>query len=414
MRQPADQFASYLRRLRQERGWGSTTLSKAVGRSRTYLGVWERDAGAVPKRDVLDRVAEVLELSKTDRNELLRLAASRSTGSLVGYSGAVDPDANLLSALLEVEHDWPSEPSRPNPRSERAQLFIASAAWALAEAVATRTTILPPFSAIRWPRRLSQLGIVPDLMRNPSAIPVPKELVEEEMPFVDELTAPPTPADTYTQSLAMARIYRRLLFSDFARARQAAELLQHWSYDLSQPLAECTTLRFRLTDIHEHHGLKDVSCDVVSSLSRRSLACYLWVEGNRPTKGKKPAGWYAKAEHCDWVALSTIAGAFPAKLISYEIGQDFRNASYITNSSIFDGILGAIRATMGVKAQSQQSIEDKLRGSPDGWIGDDPVGVKPWLLSGVDPHLLAARGRALLSFVPDPNDKKKASARRSQ
>ena len=64
MTEPHDDFGAYLRKLRAARGLTSQAVSRAVGRSDTYIGGWERYGRAI-KLDALGAVADKLDLSRS-------------------------------------------------------------------------------------------------------------------------------------------------------------------------------------------------------------------------------------------------------------------------------------------------------------------------------------------------------------
>lgn len=399
---PCDAFGEYLANLRKQRGISARGLSQALGLSEAYIYKWEHESRVRVTRTVLERVVTELDVSEDERQELFRLAdlrdAPETAKHLYESSQAGDPDRNLLHALLEIEHDWPSEPSTPNPHSTRARLLLDAASWPLARIAAHCTEALRPFAHVRWPQPLIDLGIVP-AVDSEEAIAIPDALVEEELPFVHLLKDPVTPKDVDTQSLAMARTYKRLLFSDAQRARAALEPVQRWSYDRTQDLAECLSITFKTTDIDKKAGFQDVTCSVVEAVGHRDLAKYLWVMGNDLPGDQPPARWYAKATESDTAAMNALAYLFPAELKSYELGQNLRDAFYCVRSASWATAQQSLCKHYGMEYGSAPKLESELRANPRLFLHGDE-GRNPAELVTVPKELIEARARAALSFIP--------------
>jgi len=397
MRQPGDEFGRELRTLRKAHGFGTVALSEAVGRGRNFIGRWERDAMAIPRRDVLLRVIEVLRLTDAERGTLLRLADQRALpdGKPAALQPSIDPDETLLHALLTVGHDWPSEPDRPNPQSERVQPLIDAVAWVLAEIAATiDTDILPPMN-IRWPEPLVRLGIVPEPTQAVDLIDIPDAVVNEEMPFVGDMTEPVTREDAKTQSIAMARAYRRVLFSDIDRARALVAHVENWAFDRSQVLSNAVSVQFRSRRVHESHGFIDVTAARVIVVARRSLARRLWTMAD--------ALWCCEAEPLDWFSLWSSVFTSTKTLIVYQWGQDVRDSLYAMRSPTWASVVEQTMHEHNLRPGSEQKLQEELYAGELSADSKERLIQNAHRLACIDQTILIKRMRALEVMVMPPD-----------
>ena len=400
MREPVDQFGRRLRELRKARGMTADKLSRQIGGYKTLAGNLEREHRAV-SRQVLHKIADALDLSPAQHQELLRLAALRQVPDDLKdqFAPPSDPDSNLLTALLEIDHEWPSEPPEPNPRSERAQLLLDAMAWLLAERTQWRKDILVPFTGIRWPEPLVRLGIVGDgcVSREVNArgearhpIDIPESLLREELPFVDQLKEPITPLDGATQSRGMARVYRRLLFSDPDRARAVVGTLEHWAYDRTQQTAERIDFRFVDTARRPSYPSPeyDIGCRVISIAQERRLAFSLWHMDLAIEKFGTPPPWYCQWDPADWVALQTIGFVDRTNVQQWQHRQRVRDAWYMLLHG-FSSVLESMREEFGVELGSEPELEEELKACELSPEMKQRVMAAPWRLAAIeDDHVL--------------------------
>lgn len=399
MKQPGDEFGTELRRLRKARGIGAVSLSGKVGRGANYVGELERNVNAIPRRDVLLRMVEKLELSGTERERLLKLADRRAApnGAKDSFTITSDPDANLFEALLRIDHDWPSKPPSPNPRSERAQLLIDAAAWVLAEIAAVESKILPPFTGIRWPEPLRRLGIVPDVAWEDAFAPAP-ELIEEELPFVGQLTENLTPMDAYTQSIGMARVYRRMLFNNSDATRELVSVLERWEYDRSYSLHDCISLIFRSRAHNEVYGFRDVRSPVIIDVAQRSLALVLWSGGQTR---RKPIPWWSDLGiHTDRAMLDVFS---KFSLTNYDLGTGLRQAIVCIRSRVWPYEAETIRLRAGYDANKVGDVEGELRVGELSEETHNSIVGNYWHLGGIEQQVLLHHARSMEARVPAPD-----------
>ncbi len=401
--QPCDPFGQLLSDLRKDRRFSARRLSQALGLSEAYIYKWEHEPRIRITRTVLERVVTELAASDSERRELFRLAdlrdAPETAKHLYESAPDADSDRNLLDALLDVPHDWPSQPTTPTTRSERAQLLIDAAAWALAELACDRTDLLPPFTHIRWPEPLRRLGIVPEV-DSAVAIDPPAGLLEQELPFIDQLAEPVTNIDAFTQSLGMARVYRRMLFSDSKRASDAAGLLDSWQYDRVQSLSKCVSLRFGRLALHEASGAQDVDCKTVASAAMRSLACHLWTAGQIR---RRKLNWWCGYESIDAMALVGLTSR-PEHNWNYGCASGLRDSVYIMRSRIWPYALTAIRRQFQIDPGGQSELEEQLRQLHLDDSMRAQIGSNAWLFASVDPKVLSSYVRALDAALPPPDE----------
>lgn len=396
MHDAPDEFGRLMRRLRKDRGLSLSSLSQSVGLGRNYIGYWERDASIVPRREVLLHVVTALKLTDQEARELLRLADLRGSTEATRHlhHSAVDPDANLLEALLTIEHAWPSQPPTPHVRSERAQPLIDSAAWVLAHAAAVDTDILPAIN-IRWPDSLIQLGVVPKPATGIELIEIPEEILAEEMPFVGQLAEPVTREDAKTQSIAMARVYRRVFFWDTGRARAIAEHVERWDHDKSQALHNAVSFRFHTLGMHERHGFTDITTDRVISVARRSLAKNLWTMAG--------ADWCCEADGADWYSLWSSVFTSTKLLTSYQLGDHIRDSVYAMRSPTWADVIAETMRSHNLTPGSEKQIEEQLYAGELSAESKDRIIQNAHRLACVDQTILIKRVRALEAMILPPD-----------
>ena len=286
-----DEFGEYLAKLRTERRLSGQALGNAVGKSDDYIGGWERENRPINK-SVLAKVGDVLGLTDIERRELFRLADLRAApiGDRHFYSLlAANNDPIVFRALVEVDHEWAGEPKhldaiRAVESLREAMWVIAGVGRVLATVAAAHTHILPPFSHVRWPKLLVQAERVPP--SDPAAVVV--DLSRWDVIPALDVAEPANPwSDAFnvaSLSEGMAFKYRQAVFLDLDRARQAASLLQYWS--LRTVGASCyLTLRFRHADLQDKFGATHVHWKELSDSAHRSLALWLWLNGQSAAGG---------------------------------------------------------------------------------------------------------------------------------
>src|SRR5262245_4779711 len=92
---PQEPFASLLRTLRQERNLTQSSLADTAGYDRSYISYLERGLRN-PTRDVVLTIAQVLDLSPSERNKLLLSARFAAEDAELGHS------INLNDRLVEL------------------------------------------------------------------------------------------------------------------------------------------------------------------------------------------------------------------------------------------------------------------------------------------------------------------------
>lgn len=387
MRVPPDEFGKYLRSLRKKRGVPADRLSLTLGKSKVYVGDWERKANLRPNREVLIRVAEVLQLTEPERRKLFRLADQRSAPQMVMLQNpfGADANANLLHELLQIDgHEWAAEPKEPTPEHQPESELLEAVGWVLARHAAT-TDILPPFTHIAWPEELVRIGALP---------PVDKAVFPDGAPEQHQIpyslfTGGPIKRleleDIANHSVVMAHAYRDLLFGDSDRTRDIVKVLQWWSCR-SDGLTTRLTMRFRTTDIQEAYGVDDVDMDVVSAVGERSLAFYLWLFWRKGRTQKPPPLWFCDLDSSDVNALTTVGRAHPHTLRTRHDRGALRDALYTMQSPFWPCVLLMLRTHYNVSEGSEHDLEQELKTVPLGDATRLRILSEPWRLSVVDPR----------------------------
>jgi transcriptional regulator with XRE-family HTH domain len=388
MRQPPDEFGRYLRSLRRSRRLSADRLSVKVGRKKTYIGDWERKPNLRPNPEVLLRVADELELSDPERRKLLRLADERNPVRAVALSNpfAVEADANLLHALLQVEgFDWPGKPREPSPENEPESELVEAIGWVLARYAATTGVI--PLADIGWPPALVKLGVFPPIDKKRFPTGEPEELGLPYEAFIEGSTDRLSPEAVLHQSIVVANAYRHLLFDNLDRTHAIVNELQHWScrYD---GLSTRLSLKFRRTDHQELWGFDDVDLGVVSEASERSLAFYLWIWWRWKKKSKRTAQWFCEIAQSDWLALSTVGRAHPDSLRTYQQRRVLRDALFAMEIGYWPVALTIIREAHGIAEGSEPELEKELSAVPLSDAARLRILSEPWRLAAVNPEVI--------------------------
>lgn len=408
VREPHDEFASFLMRLRKGRGVSARKLSQSLGFNEAYVYQWEHEPRRV-NREVLDRIARLLEATPTERRDLFRLADMRGAPDSVKhlYDAQVDPDQTLLEAILERPHNWPSEPPVPNAHSERAQPLLDAMAWTLAKLASRENAgVLDPFTDIMWPRQLRDCAILSTAIPDNNPVAMPQAIVEQELPFIDQLRLPVSAMDAATQSIAMARAYRRLLFSDRERARKLAESIEFWEYDRHQLLSEAVSIRLSESDLNDKFGMTDVSCRVVASVTRRSLAGILWLfcNGQCQIEGREAElryrAWHCVIEPEDWTTLSMASWIESRHLESFHNAQELRDSIARMKTWAWPFVVRQICEMHNVKYGSDHALIKKLNESVYGDSFHRELRQDPWRLAAVPPDALLRKLQAYNMLVP--------------
>ncbi len=386
VRKPPDEFGSYLRSLRNKRHMPGDRLSAKLDKSKTYIGDWERNANLRPNREVLIRVAEVLQLAEPERRKLFRLADQRAVpqAAMLQNPFGVDAHANLLHELLRIDgYEWPAEPKEPTPEHQPESELLDAIGWVLARHAATRD-ILPPFTHIAWPEDLVRIGALPPVDATVFPDGAPEQF---QIPY-SLFTGGPINRleleDVANHSVVMAHAYRDLLFGDLDRTREIVKELQCWTCR-GDGLTTRLTLRFRTTDAQEGYGVNDVDMDVVSAVGERSLAFYLWLGWRKGKRQKSRPLWFCDLDSTDMNALTTVGRAHPDTLRTRRDRGVLRDALYAMQSPFWWCILLLLRTHYNVGEGSKHDLEQELATVPLCEATRLRILAEPWQLSVVDP-----------------------------
>ena len=401
MREPVDQFGRRLRELRKARGLAANELSAKARVSRTFVSKWEREPRIVNKA-ILQRVAAALNLSEAEHAELSRLAVLRQVpdelkDQLTPHS---DPDSNLLTALLEIDHEWPSEPPDPNPRSERTQLLLDAVAWPLIFAYAASEYRWGPQAwHLQWPETIARLWHVREEKNPKPRIYMPEAILREEAPFLDQIGDARTLLDATTQSIGMARVYRRALFADLDRTRAlVSDRVKFWAYDRLQHLAESATLESYTPDATDAWDFADVSCRVAAFVGERDVARSLWYS----LVAFLHDPWHCEWQAFDWLALQTIAMA-DTRILKHSFWdrQHVRDALFIFHAESWAEVTYTLRSRFGDGRNTKNDLESQLEA---GVLEDDMrrlIAAEPWRVAAVDRQLLIRYLKSKMELVPE-------------
>ncbi|MCK4624893.1 MAG: helix-turn-helix transcriptional regulator [Phycisphaerae bacterium] len=375
MREPVDQFGRKLRGLRKARGVTGDGLSRQIGGYKTLVGKLEREPRAVSP-EVLRKIAGALTLSPAEFQELSRLAALRYIpADFVGqYPPVPDPDQNLLAALLEVDHEWPNQPTEPNTQSQSIRSLIDAVAWVLLN-LERQGSSLPPaiFGRLRWPEPITKLGLMPE-PRCADPIDIPLAIIRQELPAVDRLRIPETDAESEAFYLALGRALRRTLFSDTACVAKLVRWMPFWSYERAPELAGVVRLyahrgceplieRSLIDQIKDGPFINDISARVVADVAERTGASWLRYCGRVSLKrhGGRNVEW-APCFDAGPMGLATLHAIGLSQTMHYETygeGQSLRDAAYLIwhGSPWFKRIAEKHGFTVG----SDPALDEQLR-----------------------------------------------------
>jgi hypothetical protein len=304
------------------------------------------------------------------------------------YDPAFEADQNLLTALLERPHDWPSEPPSPTARSERARLLIDAMAWHLAT---HRGNAILLFEDLLWPEPLIRLGIAAGpnaTFPRLASIEIPEALVRQELPFVDQLKHPLTPLDGATQSRGMARAYRRFLFGDLERTRQVVADVSHWTYDRHQESSE--RISIKPDERWPTLGVEDVNCRIMARAAERVLSVCIWHDTNA-LQPKDPFPWYCEWDPSDWVALQTVGFLDVGKLSAYQNRQRLRDARYVIDDVAWPYVMKSMREEFKIEFGTERDLEKQLQALELTKAMRRKIMAEPWRLSGVLDFFLVKR-----------------------
>lgn len=376
MREAADEFGRYLRKLRRERKWGSTGLSEAVGKHRTYIGLWEKDASVKVNRAVLHQVCEALKLSEPEKQQLFSLAdrRNRPAGVTEQLSETDRMLVNVHAALSEVPYTLPDDiAGKPQ------------GLWLLGEcgsSLLTYWAIIGPEYGVEkfhWPDDIYENKIVDSSWRKDAAIDFPPELMAT---FAPRLKVPNdlTEAAARTIGEAMADLIRRYYLSDLDRCREAAHALRRWSLvdddeaglivqfrsvnpdegpDVPWPgmFPSDRQSRQRRSAPPDPIGIHGVRLPIAESYLRRDVIAHVW-EGLSGRKRIDPLGEYPhQFDFIDSTIYPTyiLAKGFLSdrKPLGKMWLQSFRDALYILRSTAW----GSIRSA-GVLARQMFDVHE--------------------------------------------------------
>lgn len=270
MTKPCDDFGAYLQKLRAKRRVTAQAVSRAVGKSDTYIGGWERYDRTV-NMDILESVIEELGLSPAERQQLQTLAFKRNYPDLQ-YEFTDDvklATANVSSALHYVEHESVEVGS-----FEPAGDATVAGCYLLALYAISGFTDYG-VDVIEWPEWVYKNKIV---RQSASARPLPKGLLAKVRmaPSLEKRFAR-TRLATSIAGCALADVYRLWLFSDLDRSLKLAAALSRFSIDWD-PLLQ-TMLTFDFADARADRLLnaQRVRGSVIVHTCKRLLTDRVWT-----------------------------------------------------------------------------------------------------------------------------------------
>jgi transcriptional regulator with XRE-family HTH domain len=384
MRTPTDEFARRLRELRREHGFTADRLSVQCGVAKSYIGRWEREPCLV-NREILQRVAEALELPAVDRKELFRLADLRNAPDAAKeiYRSAADPDEILFGVLMELDHHWPEELGRSLERTHHSNAIVDALGWAI---LRRESRVRPDggdatCARADWPDAIAVLGFASTSGRGFS---VPLDVVRQEVPQALSGQLPSTEADSEAFFLGLARAYRRAFFADVKRAREAARVVIRWEYARTQGPHGRLFADFKpelLKDAWDeseppaefYDDIEGVTCPLVAETEHRAIAQYMRSRACQHLR-KDPLSsraWkpYFRSGSAELAVLQTVAMAEMKERSNANDFQDILDARYIVASRTWfqrdcvgDGSLPAIPAEDWSEMCENGRISDAIRG----------------------------------------------------
>ncbi len=269
MSQTHDEFGVYLQKLRTKRGMTAQAVSRAVGKSDTYIGGWERYNRTV-NMDILSVVVQKLGLTPSERQQLMKLAFNRNHPDV--WSELTDDAqiaaSNVANALAYVEHGPIDEDVLDGVSDATVPACFLLALYAISGFTEYGV------DAIKWPEWVYKNKIV---KRKESAHPIPKGLLSTvALPSSLEKRFVNSTLGTSINGRAMAGVYRLWLFSDLDRSMTLASAMSRYSMDWD-PLLQ-TRLTFDFADGRADRLLnaQGVSAKVISRTCERLLIDRVW------------------------------------------------------------------------------------------------------------------------------------------
>lgn len=105
-------FAEYLKEKRQQRGFTLRGFADKVGIAPSYMSDIEKSKRNAPTQDILNKIADVLELTNDEQNMLLDLAATDKDAIAQDLTNYVSENSAVRVALRKAkelklgEEEW--------------------------------------------------------------------------------------------------------------------------------------------------------------------------------------------------------------------------------------------------------------------------------------------------------------------
>jgi len=377
-------------KLRRDRGLSARALSMKLGLAESYLHKWEHDAGRRVSREVLARVAEVLELGDPQRRELFRLADARDVPEHARhlYDSPNRFLQNIDQAIRSVDH--PAE-CEELPSSEW-ETFIEAVAWTLAHR-ATENDTPETWLADRilWPPVVYRHGIRtenPDWIGDRPRIDV-AHLFERHFPVAPD--AELTPEAITAIGSGMAAVWCAWTCESIDRCLELVKAIRRWSVRSTPDLGPVATLTFATTADQEAYGATGIACSAITRAHSGAIAQELYEDANLHKVGEPGRHYVHALRPIDAVVPGAFQAAFyymnlnARSPMKASVLRSIETALYLVCSDLWhSGIEPALYATGMLGAREGTYLFDRLEG-----------------FDTVDGALDLLRGGAFLFLSPD-------------